>query len=87
MTGGLILNWELPGYDRGHPTYFFRMTVETACPSTTSTSAPVTFTVDTGKIAKQVEFYFSDYNMPRDRFLQEEAKKNEEGWIGVLEIV
>lgn len=32
---------------------------------------------------KQVEFYFSDANLPRDRFLQEELKKNEEGWIPI----
>lgn len=40
-------------------------------------------TVDTAKIMKQVEFYFSDANLPRDRFLQEELKKNEEGWIAL----
>lgn len=39
--------------------------------------------VDTSKIMKQVEFYFSDANLPRDRFLQEELKKNEEGWIAL----
>lgn len=60
------------------------MTVETvACPSI-STDVPVSVTnADSGKIMKQVEFYFSDYNMPRDRFLQEEAKKSEEGWIAL----
>lgn len=61
------------------------MTVETACtspaPDSATPAAPVT--IDHGKIVKQVEFYFSDYNMPRDRFLQEEAKKNEEGWIAL----
>jgi lupus La protein len=35
------------------------------------------------KILKQVEFYFSDANLPRDRFLQEELKKSEEGWIAL----
>lgn len=35
------------------------------------------------KILKQVEFYFSDANLPRDRFLQEELKKNAEGWIAL----
>lgn len=59
------------------------MTVETtSCTSCVDTTSPVT-TADTAKIMKQVEFYFSDYNMPRDRFLQEEAKKNEEGWISL----
>lgn len=32
------------------------------------------------KILKQVEFYFSDANLPRDRFLQEKVKEND-GWI------
>ena len=63
------------------------MTVETAATAINveSTSTPVTaaVAVDNGKILKQVEFYFSDYNMPRDRFLQEEAKKNEDGWIAL----
>lgn len=31
------------------------------------------------KIQKQVAFYFSDSNYPKDKFLQEEAKKSEEG--------
>ena len=57
------------------------MTVETTCAVPCSTTSPVS--VDSAKIMKQVEFYFSDYNMPRDRFLQEEAKKNEEGWIAL----
>ena len=34
-------------------------------------------------MTKQVEFYFSDANLPRDRFLQEEIKKNDEGWISL----
>lgn len=31
-------------------------------------------------IQKQVEYYFGDINLPRDKFLQEEMKK-EDGWI------
>lgn len=60
------------------------MTVETtvACPSV-AVPAAAAAAADSGKIMKQVEFYFSDYNMPRDRFLQEEAKKSEEGWIAL----
>ncbi|XP_076042363.1 lupus La protein homolog B-like [Oratosquilla oratoria] len=33
-----------------------------------------------GKIIKQIEYYFGDYNLPRDKFLQEEIKKDD-GWI------
>uniref|UniRef100_A0A914HNP9 Uncharacterized protein n=1 Tax=Globodera rostochiensis TaxID=31243 RepID=A0A914HNP9_GLORO len=32
------------------------------------------------KIMKQVEFYFGDINLPRDKFLQEEMKKDD-GWV------
>ena len=32
------------------------------------------------KILRQVEFYFGDFNLPRDRFLQEKMDENE-GWI------
>lgn len=35
--------------------------------------------VDTTKILKQVEFYFSDSNLPRDKFLKEEISKNNGG--------
>ena len=34
------------------------------------------------KILKQVEFYFSDSNLPKDKFLLEETKKNE-GWVAL----
>ncbi|MCP9260905.1 Sjogren syndrome antigen B (Autoantigen La) [Dirofilaria immitis] len=32
------------------------------------------------KIIEQVEYYFGDINLPRDRFLQEEIKKDD-GWV------
>jgi len=32
------------------------------------------------KIIRQIEYYFGDYNLPRDKFLQEEIKKDD-GWI------
>uniref|UniRef100_A0A8R1TRD4 Uncharacterized protein n=1 Tax=Onchocerca volvulus TaxID=6282 RepID=A0A8R1TRD4_ONCVO len=32
------------------------------------------------KIVEQVEYYFGDINLPRDRFLQEEIKKDD-GWV------
>lgn len=34
------------------------------------------------KIIRQIEYYFGDYNLPRDKFLQEEIKK-EDGWIAL----
>ncbi|CAG8603584.1 8818_t:CDS:10 [Funneliformis caledonium] len=33
------------------------------------------------KILRQVEYYFSDMNLPKDRFLNEVRSKNPEGWI------
>ncbi|XP_050714857.1 la protein homolog [Eriocheir sinensis] len=32
------------------------------------------------KVVKQIEYYFGDYNLPRDKFLQQEIK-NDEGWV------
>lgn len=34
-------------------------------------------------ILKQVEFYFSDANLPRDKFLLAETKKNPDGWVPI----
>ena len=34
------------------------------------------------KIIRQIEYYFGDHNLSRDRFLQEEIKKDE-GWISL----
>lgn len=56
-----------------------------ACTTTTQQPEAVA-PVNTAKIIKQVEFYFSDANLPRDRFLQEELKKSEEGWISLATI-
>ncbi len=53
---------------------------------TTIATISVAQTANVAKIIKQVEFYFSDANLPRDRFLQEELKKNEEGWIALATI-
>lgn len=33
------------------------------------------------KILKQVEFYFGDANLPRDKFLLERVQENEDGCI------
>eukprot|EP01100_Stratorugosa_tubuloviscum_P012113 TRINITY_DN55_c0_g4_i1.p1 TRINITY_DN55_c0_g4~~TRINITY_DN55_c0_g4_i1.p1 ORF type:complete len:334 (-),score=166.76 TRINITY_DN55_c0_g4_i1:246-1247(-) len=35
------------------------------------------------KIIEQVEFYFSDSNLPNDKFLQSEAAKDPEGYINI----
>ena len=35
------------------------------------------------KALKQVEFYFSDSNLPRDKFLLKEVQKSEDGWIPI----
>lgn len=32
------------------------------------------------KIIRQLEYYFGDYNLPKDKFLQEEVKKDD-GWV------
>ena len=34
------------------------------------------------RIIKQIEYYFGDYNIGKDKFLQEEIKKDE-GWIAL----
>ena len=39
------------------------------------------FESTSAKVLKQVEFYFGDSNYARDKFLQEQAKKEEQGWI------
>jgi len=33
------------------------------------------------KVRAQIEFYFSDSNFPRDKFLREQAAQNEEGYV------
>lgn len=33
------------------------------------------------KIIEQIEYYFGDINLARDKFLQEEIQKTEEGWV------
>ena len=36
---------------------------------------------DKAKVKKQIEFYFSDSNYPKDKFLLETAKNNKDGFI------
>lgn len=33
------------------------------------------------KIIKQVEYYFGDKNLPRDKFLMQKIKEDEDGWV------
>lgn len=66
----------------GSPPHF-SMTVEAVAPApetVETVSTPTTCPITSAKILKQVEFYFSDANLPRDRFLQEKIKEND-GWI------
>lgn len=37
------------------------------------------------KISQQIEYYFGDINLPRDKFLQEKIKEDE-GWV-TLEVL
>lgn len=48
--------------------------------SSSSSSSTMSTSLDE-QIKKQVEFYFSDSNFRRDRFLQEETKKHEGGFV------
>lgn len=49
---------------------------------TTSSATPPTDTLPT-LILKQVEFYFSDANLPSDKFLLAETRKNADGWVPI----
>jgi len=35
------------------------------------------------RVFRQIEFYFSDSNLPKDKFLLKETKSNEEGWVSL----
>ena len=37
-------------------------------------------------IQKQIEYYFSDANFPKDKFLMAECAKTEEGWVDLATI-
>jgi hypothetical protein len=37
-------------------------------------------------VLRQVEYYFSDSNFPKDKFLMAEVAKSEEGWVGIATI-
>jgi len=40
-------------------------------------------TPDQKKVIRQLEYYFGDSNLQRDKFLQDEIKKDPEGWISL----
>ena len=48
----------------------FRMVAEVTAP-------------DQKKVIRQLEYYFGDSNLQRDKFLQDEIKKDPEGWISL----
>ena len=35
------------------------------------------------KVLRQVEYYFGDLNLQRDTFLNEEIKKDSDGWVSL----
>lgn len=61
---------------------------EAAAPVATETSAPEAAVAsvgppDSAAIRKQVEYYFGDTNLPRDKFLQTAIAKNEDKWVPI----
>ena len=38
------------------------------------------------QLKKQIEFYFSDSNLPKDKFLLQLTKKTPEGWVSLKTI-
>jgi hypothetical protein len=60
--------------------------------ATTTTTTPPAKKVDVdaslaAKILKQVDFYFSDSNFPRDNFLRGEAAKDVDGYVSLQTIL
>ena len=39
------------------------------------------------KLSNQIEFYFSDYNLPKDKYLLNLINQNENGWIGLNDLL
>ncbi len=56
------------------------MTVEEVAAAPIEVQKPVSDV--SAKILKQVEFYFGDANLPRDKFMQEKIKEND-GWVPI----
>ena len=53
----------------------------------TSSSAPATDAATAHSVLKQVEYYFSDANLPKDKFLTAECAKSTEGWVDLAVIM
>ena len=53
---------------------------ETAKASEAAASSPAPVAGLEAEIVRQVEHYFGDYNLPKDKFLQEQIKEDE-GWV------
>ena len=66
-------------FDPGHQNY---LQTQTSSNMTTSVAVAPTDTLP-ALILKQVEFYFSDANLPSDKFLLAETKKNSDGWVPI----
>ncbi|KAF9310811.1 hypothetical protein BGZ91_006994, partial [Linnemannia elongata] len=60
-------------------------TAETV-PATTSDASVVDKDEEKAKILKQVEFYFSDSNLPVDKFLNELVNKAKDGYVSIAKI-
>lgn len=62
-------------------------TVDTAAtidtPATTDAPTNTENSEEKARILKQVEFYFSDSNLPLDKFMWELTKKNDAGWVAI----
>lgn len=58
------------------------MTTESSVDAT-GTSIPLDLA---SRIVKQVEFYFSDANLPRDKFLLAEVGKDKDGWVSIATV-
>ena len=48
-----------------------------------STSTPSNKALVRSEVVRQVEFYFSDANLPTDEFLMKQIKRNAEGWVSI----
>ncbi|KAF9124978.1 hypothetical protein BG015_004994, partial [Linnemannia schmuckeri] len=55
-------------------------------PATTADAPVVNKDEEKAKILKQVEFYFSDSNLPVDKFLSELVNKSKDGYVSIAKI-
>lgn len=59
-------------------------TVEESTSDKKESDEPAKFTQE--DVLKQVEFYFSDSNLPKDKFLWRTVQSNQEGWVSIATI-